>query len=375
MRPRRILFSSTPAHGHLLPLVPLERAARRAGHVTAFLTHGSVADVVAPAAVLPAGATLAEALAEVHRRTGADARIDMSPATVAEFFGGVRIDLGADESLAAAAAFAPDLVIAEAADFLGPLVASRLGVPWVSHGVGIAIDAALVGAVLMAVTQRMEQRDIELAPPIAVIDPWPDWLQPEAWEPPPDRIEIRPEAPESEHDASWTAPRFPGRADLPRVLVTLGTIVDEPGTLTAIVDSLLDHEVNVVVAVHPASNPQDLTVDTSQVHVTGFVPMRDLLDVVDVVITSGGAGTVLSVLGAALPMVILPLGLDKPLNAERVAAVGAATVIDDPRQAGAAAVQVLGTPAFAAAASEMADRIAAMKPADEVLALLLDRMT
>lgn len=370
----RILFSSTPAHGHLLPLVPLERAARRAGHVTAFLTHGSVADVVAPAEVLSAGATLGEALAEVHRRTGADASTDMSPATVAEFFGGARIDLGADESLSAAAAFAPDLVIAEAADFLGPLVASSLGVPWVSHGVGIAIDAALADAVMVAAAQRMKERDIELSPPIAAVDPWPDTLQLETWEPSRDRIDIRPEAPEYEHDVPWTAPSFPGRAELPRVLVTLGTIVDEPGTLTAIIEPLLEQDVNVVVAVHPASDPRDLTVDASRVHVTGFVPMRYLLDGVDVVVTSGGAGTVLSVLGAAVPMVILPLGLDKPLNAERAAAVGAAAVIHDPRQAGAAAVRVLGTPSFAVAASEMAGRIAAMKPADEVLALLLDRM-
>ncbi|WP_067840584.1 glycosyltransferase [Nocardia lijiangensis] len=108
---------------------------------------------------------------------------------------------------------------------------------------------------------------------------------------------------------------------------------------------------------------------------TGFVPMRYLLDGVDVVVTSGGAGTVLSVLGAAVPMVILPLGLDKPLNAERAAAVGAAVVIQDPRQAGTAAARVLGTPSFAVAASQMAARIAAMKPADEVLALLLDRIS
>ncbi|MFE7722533.1 glycosyltransferase [Nocardia rhizosphaerihabitans] len=371
----RILFSSTPAHGHLLPMVPLERAARWAGHVTAFLTHGSVADVVAPAEVLSAGATLEESLAVVHRRTGADATTDMSPATVAEFFGGARIDLGADESLAAAAAFAPDLIVAEAADFLGPLVASKLGVPWISHAVGIAVDPAIAEAVVEVAAQRMKERNIELAPPIAAVDPWPESLQSETWEPSRDRIDIRPEAPESEHDAPWTAPSFPGRAELPRVLVTLGTIVDEPGTLTAIIDSLLEQEVNIVVAVHPASDPRDLTVDASRVHVTGFVPMRNLLDGVDVVVSSGGAGTVLSVLSAAVPMVILPLGLDKPLNAERAAAVGVAAVIHDPRQAGAAAVRILGTPSFAVAATEMAARIAAMKPADEVLALLLDRIT
>src|SRR5690349_5641010 len=114
----RILFSATPAYGHLLPLLPLERAARRAGHTTAFLTHPSLASLVEPAPVVAAGATLEATLAEFQRRTGKDATTDMSPATAGEFFGGTRVDLGADEALAAARTFAPDLVVAETADFL-----------------------------------------------------------------------------------------------------------------------------------------------------------------------------------------------------------------------------------------------------------------
>lgn len=370
----RILFSSTPAHGHLLALVPLERAARRAGHTTAFLTHRSAADIVAPAQVLSVGVTLAAAMAEVRRRTGSDAATEMTPATVGEFFGGVRVDLGADESLTAAAAFAPDLVIAESADLLGPLVASSLGVPWASHGVGIAIDETLTDAMRVAALERMAARNIEPSQPIAAVDPWPATLQRDTWKPSADRIDIRPEAHDSEDDAAWLPPHFYGREEQPQVLVTLGTVVDDPRTLTAIIDSLLEHDVNVIVAVNPSSDPQQISVDTSRVHVTGFVPMRYLLQSTDVVITSGGAGTVLAALGAALPMVILPKGLDKPLNAERVAAVGAAVVIEDPSEAGTAVARVLNTPSFAESASEMAGRIVAMTPADEVLALLVNRL-
>jgi len=41
----RILFSSTPAFGHVLPMLPLARAARRAGHETALLTHPPIASL------------------------------------------------------------------------------------------------------------------------------------------------------------------------------------------------------------------------------------------------------------------------------------------------------------------------------------------
>ncbi|MDG9708954.1 hypothetical protein [Streptomyces sp. DH10] len=114
-----------------------------------------------------AGAALEDTLGAFQRQTGTNAATDMSPATAGELFGGTRVDLGTDEALAAARDFGPDLVIAETADFLGPLAASRLGVPWASHGVGIA-----------------------------------------------------PEEHESEDGTGWRAPVFPGREHLPRVLVT-----------------------------------------------------------------------------------------------------------------------------------------------------------
>jgi UDP:flavonoid glycosyltransferase YjiC (YdhE family) len=369
----RILFSGTPAYGHLLPQLPLERAARRAGHTTAFLTHPSLASVVAPAPVLPAGATLEATLMEFQRRTGKDATTDMSPATAGEFFGGTRVDLGADEALAAARAFAPDLVIAETADFLGPLVASELGVEWASHGVGIALEAPLAEAMRSTAVARAAARGTTLTRPFASVDPWPACLQRDDWKPSADRVTIRPEAHESEAAPRWRRPSFPGREHLPRVLVTLGTVIDDSEALVRIVASLAGEDVNVVVALPPSAEGETLPVAGEGVHVTGFVPMGLLLQGVDAVVSSGGAGTVLSVLGAGVPMVIWPLGLDKPLNAERTAALGAAEVIGAADEAGAAVTRVLGQPSYRTAAQDAAAHIAAMTPAEDVLTLLTGR--
>ncbi|KAA0940343.1 glycosyltransferase [Streptomyces apricus] len=371
----RILFSATPAYGHLLPLLPLERAARRAGHTTAFLTHPSLASLVEPAPVVAAGATLEATLAEFQRRTGKDATTDMSPATAGEFFGGTRVDLGADEALAAARAFAPDLVVAETADFLGPLVASALGVRWASHGVGIALEAPLAEAMRSTAVARAAERGIALTLPFASVDPWPACLQRDGWEPPPGHVTIRPEAHGSEADvpeaaSEWRAPSFPGREHLPRVLVTLGTVIDDSDALVKIVASLTGLDVNVVVALPPSAEGETLPVEGDGVRVTGFVPMGLLLQGVDVVVSSGGAGTVLSALGAGLPMVIWPLGLDKPLNAERTAALGAAEVIGAADEAGAAVARVLERASHRTAAQDAAMHIAAMNPAEEVLNLL-----
>jgi hypothetical protein len=96
----RVLFSSTPAYGHLLPLLPLARALRGRGHEVAVLSAEAVSPIVAPEGIelLPAGPGMDVVLAETGRRTGTDPT-EAVPETVAELFARVRVDLGADEGL------------------------------------------------------------------------------------------------------------------------------------------------------------------------------------------------------------------------------------------------------------------------------------
>jgi hypothetical protein len=72
----RVLFSTWPAHGHLLPLLPLIRAAERGGH-----------DVVV--------ASGAEGVAEARRRGLATWDVGPSRAESDATFRGLGIDLGA----------------------------------------------------------------------------------------------------------------------------------------------------------------------------------------------------------------------------------------------------------------------------------------
>jgi UDP:flavonoid glycosyltransferase YjiC (YdhE family) len=156
--------------------------------------------------------------------------------------------------------------------------------------------------------------------------------------------------------------------------VTLGTAVDDPAALAAILDSLAPLDVNVIAAPQPAADLGGRQVDSARVHLAGFVPMKQLLEGVDVVVSSAGAGSVLSALSAARPMVLLPMGLDKPLNAELAAAAGAAVVINAADQAGDAVGQVLADQKVADGAAAIAKEIAAMNSADEVLRILLTRL-
>src|SRR5262245_16135079 len=114
----RILFSAVPAHGHVLPMLPLARAALGAGHEVALLTHASMANAAPSIRLLPVGTSMEETLADVRRRTGGSplgGGLDLA----VEFFVDSRIDAGAADALAAAHDFRPDLVVADMVDHVG----------------------------------------------------------------------------------------------------------------------------------------------------------------------------------------------------------------------------------------------------------------
>ena len=120
----RILFSTTPALGHLLPLLPLARAVRGHGHDVAVLTAQPLfSHLDADFEMLPAGPTV-DVLLTADHSGGADSEPD--PEHVAEFFTGTRVDFTFDQALPAAKVWRPDLIVYEYCDFVGPLVASVL---------------------------------------------------------------------------------------------------------------------------------------------------------------------------------------------------------------------------------------------------------
>ncbi|MBT0773214.1 glycosyltransferase family 1 protein [Kineosporia sp. J2-2] len=372
----RILISSCPAHGHLLPMLPLARAAQQAGHQVALLSHPSVGGLAPFLPLLPAGPSVPETLAEVMRRSGVDARdvpIDESAENAQQgpidFFVHARMDLGAEQALAAARDFAPDLVVADIADLYGPYVAAALGVPWAAHGASLPFNEQLARFFEAATIERFARENVHFTGPVAYLDPWPDLLLRPSDVYPAPRIPVRAQ-PHAGDGPVW---QRPAHGERPTVLLTLGTVVEDPQALGGALDSLLELDVDVIVAPHAAGDLGGRTPDPQRVHVAGFVPMKDLLDSgVDVVVTAGGAGTVLSALSAGVPLVLLPLGLDKPMNADRVASVGAGTVVNAPGEIAPAVAEVLAHRHYAEAAARVADSVCSSRPAPAALDLLIE---
>jgi UDP:flavonoid glycosyltransferase YjiC (YdhE family) len=380
----RILFSGISSLAHLFPMMPLAEAGCAAGHETALLTSGDQASLVAPMRVLLAGPPVEEMVDETLRRTrsslarsvpettelfaGVRVELDLVAAVVAvELYAGLRVELSFDEALRQASAFGPDLMVCEEYDFVGPMVAAALGVPWAAYAVMGPLPEPFWQAMRERVAREYRSRSLIPAPRIALIDPYPDALRSPAERPPADRITIRPAA--NEHGPAWDREPdpHPGR---PCALVTLGTTVKDSVALSALASSVAAAGFTVLVT----ERREDLSADIDQdrVRPVGFVPLATLLPRCDLVVTAGGTGTVLASLSRGVPMVIRPFCADQPWNAARLARSGAAIVIDDVAEAGAAARRITENPAYSEAAESVAAELESLNSPGTVLRRLID---
>ncbi|WP_181420540.1 glycosyltransferase [Curtobacterium sp. MCPF17_046] len=371
----RILFSGVPALGHLLPLVPLVRAAASAGHDVAVLTSGGMRDALAAelpgVPVLAAGPMPPELFAEVARRIpGSDPANRPEPAAVAEFFAGTRVDLTVDDAVREARTWGPDVVVADAVDLVGPLVAATLDVPYAVVAFGPEVPDAFRRPMTELVLPRYAGRGLVPSPPVALLDPTPASLQASGWTQHPLTVPFRAE-PHSRPGDTTPLPPFPA-SERPRVLVTLGTVFGDAALLTAIIDGLHPDQADVLATVGVIGDHLE---DTDHVHHVPFRPMRELLDGVDVVVSAAGAGTVLAAASVGVPMVLLPQGADQFINAERAAAADVAVVVDEPAAVGPAVHAVLAGSRHAAAARRLREENEQRPSAGDAIAVLVDRVT
>ena len=379
----RVLFTGVGAFGHVLPQLPLARAFRRQGHAVAIMVPESMVPAFAAedAEVLAAGAEMPAILAELLRRTGVDPMTGMTPEVETEFFAGTRVDLSADESVAAARAWQPDLIVHDAYDLVAPLVATALEVPaalFMLSPAGSDADGRcgyspeFVRAADETVAERYAARGLVPRPARWVLDVCPpalqqdDWRAPEGWTP------LRPEA--HRLPDGVPAPQLRPLAGRPRILVTFGTIFGDPGTLSPILRALSATGASLRVTLGLTTSAVDYDVDPGAVNFEPFAPLNELLTGIDLVLGAGGAGTTISALGAGIPMVLVPQGADQFVQAERAGAAGAALPLP-PKAATPEAVvdavrTVLAESSYRDGAGKIAGQIAAMPSPDEVAASL-----
>ena len=376
----RILFASWPAYGHLLPMVPLIRAAQRAGHQIVVSSGPDLQPMIDGLGVGShrSGMTLAESYAAVP---GGAVLGEMSREQEMEFaarhlFGARAVDR-ANDLLPFVRDWRPDLIVHDTLE-LGSAVAAEIhGIRQLTHGYGPTVPgteifAGLIGRSIAELGLPDPIPAVLAAPYLEVCPPGLATGAPVPWR---DVRPIRPSAGEIPSGAALP----PGFTDLPpaeTAYLTLGTISNQSaGVFRAAIDGIAAAGLNVLVTTGPGFDPADLGTRPAGVLSVPFVPQALVLPHCRVVVSHAGAGTMFGALCHGLPQLCLPQGADQPAQAVAILRAGAGLTLW-PGEVSADAVQqaverLQREPVFAGSAEGLRAEIDAMPDADAVLAVLV----
>ncbi|GAB3434597.1 glycosyltransferase [Flindersiella endophytica] len=367
----RILFTTPPFYGLLYPVISLAHGLRAAGHDVLVATCGQAAGNAA-AAGLPVVDCAPEVDVEkfysmigkaADRPAGGGPGAGSSPPR----FGGFTFysDEMADRALAVAEQWRPDLVVYPPhGSGAGQLVATKLGVPSVLHGLGFMhseehqelFKAGMAGANERhgLATTELPAAWLDVAPPsMRIVDSS-------------GRVDLR----YVPYNGGGVLPGWLfEQIDRPRVAVTLGTVIPKAGglgKLAPVIEAarVIDAEFVIALGDVDAAGLGELP---DNVRPVGWVPLGSLLATSDAIVHHGGAGTVLTAVDAGLPQIVIPGGADQPANAQAVAKRGCGLAIGDSDLSPDLVHKLLTDAGLATAAAEVREELRAMpSPADLV---------
>jgi UDP:flavonoid glycosyltransferase YjiC (YdhE family) len=377
----RVLFTFAGGTGHFIPLASIARAAHAVGHVVAFACQGGMLSTVERAGFVAfdtGGDTL----------VGAEARLPLlevdterEERAIRDGFAGPTARVRAAKVLELCDGWRPDLLVRDEVDFGTAVVAERLGLPHASvlvTAAGAFLRAELVALPLNALRAEhglTPDPDLAMLSRYLVLSPFPPSYRDPADPLPTTGHSFRATALDGaakQRASEWIA-------DLPKtatVYFTLGTVFNqESGDLfTRVLAGVRDLPVNLVVTVGPQIDPAELGDQPSNVRVERYVDQSLLLPHCSVVVSHAGSGSVLGALAHGLPMVLIPIGADQPLNAARCLQLGLAQVLDataaTPECIRQAVSEVLADPSYRRAAERIRDEIAGLPDASHAVSLL-----
>ncbi|MDQ6909305.1 MAG: glycosyltransferase [Actinomycetota bacterium] len=380
----RVLFTTPAGLGHIHPMVPLARAMVARGHDVLWAAPADGVGHVERTGIrtVAAGPPGLTRPAEVRRRypeLDALPPVEVPDVMFGKMFGAIAAPSMLSELVPVALEWRPDLVVADAAEFAGHIVAAELGVPSVTKGFGALLPERRVAAASEEVAALWHSRGLEPRPYGAsydhlYLDIYPPELQPQAAAHVPRRQLLRPVADDGQLDSSSPLPLPDAPSGAPLVYVTMGTVFNNPEPLQVVLAALGELDVRALVTVGPQADPAMIGRPPAHVRVERYVPQTLVLPHCDVVVSHAGSGTVLATLTLGLPQLCLPQGADQFLNAVAVSSAGAGITLM-PGEAAVDAVRdavarLLGDASFGDAAGRVSTSIASMPSPDDVAGML-----
>ena len=357
----RALFTFMGGPGHLEPLMPIALAARAAGHTVAVAGR--------PSALRRASTLGLEVFGTARDRERPEERTPLLPVDLEREARDLRVGFGRGNAREHAPAirelceaWRPDVLACDETDFGSLIAAERLGLPYasvVTLAAGNFLRPDNLAETLDSVRAEHDlppDRDLEMLRRYLVLAPVAPSFRDPDFPPPPTLRFFRPGEP-----APAVVPTDP-----PTVYFTLGTeFTLESGDLfERVLAGLGELPVAVVATIGSNLDPSVLGEVPANARVERYVPQSSILPSASAVVCHGGSGSVLGALAHGIPLVLLPMGADQPLNADRCAALGVGRVLDviaaTPDDVRDAVSAVLSEPSYRAAAERIGDEFAAL---------------
>jgi MGT family glycosyltransferase len=352
----KVLAYTSPARGHLFPLVPILDELARRGHAVALRTLAAQVPLMSERGF--DAAPIAPAIEAIEQddflgRTP-PARIKRAMTTF-----GRRANHEPADLQSAIAAHEPDALLVDCMSWGASAVAQAWGGPWAQwfpyplplssrdvppFGPGLAPMAGPLGRVRDRLVRAVLEPPVARAslpavnavrarvgvPSLNSVDdlftvaplllymtaepleyPRSDWpaavlpIGPCTWDPPAD------------------PPAWLGEVERPLVLVSTSSEFQDDGRLvTTALEALAEEDVQVIATLPAADPPRSIPANA---RVERFIPHAPILERAACAITHGGAGATQKALAAGVPVCVVPFGRDQLEVARRVEVAGAGT--------------------------------------------------
>ncbi len=226
--------------------------------------------------------------------------------------------------------FQPELIVHEVAELAAAPIAKARGIPHVAVGFSGALPDAAQAAAEQSVAVVWESEGLQVTTADfhgdVLLHPFPTELDTPRSDGP--AAPMRPLAFDgamSTTPPDWTASFG---AERPGVYVTFGTEFAHLAPWPAIFDALADVDVDVIATVGGRIDPATFAPTAANIRIEQYVPQGFLLDRAQVVVSHGGAGTLIGAASAGKVQLCLPVGADQWENADSLSAARAGMTLE-----------------------------------------------
>ena len=140
-----------------------------------------------------------------------------------------------------------------------------------------------------------------------------------------------------------------------------------PAVYREAIDALAGLPVQTLVTIGDRRDPAELGPLPSSVTVQRWAPQGEVMSRAVAMVGHGGSGSTLNALAAGVPQAFVPLFVDGPANADRVAEAGAGIVAEN---LAADVGKLLTDPGYREAAATIAEEIRALPPVDDAVEVI-----